>query len=219
MRARRPRRLACRYCGDEIDATNADAASHYRHSHPAACPHRTDSVPALNGVRVGDVWRSLHDTTGHATARIAEIRLGGVGTYTDREPVVILEHDDGTDFSMPWPLWCLVEHMEPITRPDEYPLPWEPDKRYRDSRSAADEWRGPAYRRDDGDERTGAYFHAWHTLSGHCSQGWGDPWLTDPDRDASLFDSQAVTARPTVTPQPPARARETAVGEQLALLL
>jgi hypothetical protein len=217
-RARKPKRLGCRYCGSMVDVTSADHASAFTHGHPSECSYRTDRVPALNGVHVGDLWRNLHTLEDR---RVHEIRLGGDCTYTDREPTVLLAPVDADphDFAMPHPLWSLVEHWEPLTRPDCFAVPSTPSERFPTGRSAADEWRCPGHRRVDGDdERDRAYFHAWHVARGYCSERWGAPWLYDPDAEASLFDSPAIKPKPTPIPEPAPAPAQASAGEQLALL-
>src|SRR5262245_19067766 len=100
--------VACFYCGEE-SSTERDALSAFTHSHPAVCPYRNDRMPSLNGVHVGDVWRNRHTKE---ECVVAEIRLGGRGTYTDREPVVVFETEYGLGGH---PLWSLVEHWESLT--------------------------------------------------------------------------------------------------------
>ena len=172
--------LVCRFCGDVLEqANNRDYLSAWTHNHPSVCPYRQDEVPSLNGVHVGDVWRNLH--TGEERT-VTRIKLGGAGTYTDREPVFILNEGGGVGG---WPMWSLVEHWEPVTRPGEYPVPWRKDRLYKDSRSAHVKWRTPRYRGSKS-KRQGAYWHAYHSVSEH-SIGWqttNDIWQMDPELEA-----------------------------------
>ncbi len=185
---RRPKMLACRYCGDECDTSSAEHYSAWCHGHPSVCPYRQDRVPSLNGVHVGDIWKGRYHE--NAFREVVEIRLGGDSTYTDREPVVVTqdaesEHDRRSE----WPLWCLVEHNDPVTRPGEYPVPWKlglEDGSRQDARWAADEWRCPGYRggHADNEDRDKAYWHAYHTVVGHGIQ-WertNELWQIDPAR-------------------------------------
>ena len=173
------KRLVCRFCGDELeDSRNRDHLSAWTHNHPAVCPYRTDEVPSLNGVHVGDVWRNMH--TGEERT-VTRIKLGGRGTYTDREPVFVLDEGGGTGG---WPMWSLVEHWEPLTRPGVFPVPWTKDKRWRGARSAYVKWRCPAYR--GGRKNKGhAYWHSYHTLDVHTI-GWEATnriWQMDPEQE------------------------------------
>lgn len=170
--------LVCRFCGDELEqANNRDHLSGWTHSHPSLCPYRQDRMPSLNGVHVGDVWRNLH-TKEERT--IAAIRLGGCGTYTDREPVIVWDED--RDVALPNPLWSLVEHWEPVTRPGEYPVPWTRSRRFRGGRSCLKKWRGPAHRgRKSKAQR--AYWHAYHSMATDYSSTWASKeiWQMDPE--------------------------------------
>lgn len=183
MSVKRPRILACRYCGDECDASNRDTLSHWTHNHPSVCPYRTDSVPSLNGVHVGDVWRNLHTKR---TVTIEAIRLGGCGTYTDREPVVVLVDDESPSewrYVSPHPLWGLSEHWEPISRPGVYPVPWTRSRRFR-GRSALLVWRGGGIR-GQRSKRKEAYWSSYHTISGNYISGWSTFWQVDPRTEAT----------------------------------
>lgn len=154
--ARQRKRIACRFCGAEPSSESYESKSHFDHSHPASCPFVTDRVPMLNGVRVGDLWENEH--TG-GVVRVIEIRLGGAGTYVDREPCVLVvdvwrdpKRDDEGELELglderpdletlttmepderSWihehPLWSLSEHWDPLTRPGEYPVPWHMETR------------------------------------------------------------------------------------------
>jgi hypothetical protein len=138
--------------------------SGFSFGHPSVCEWRRDRVPALNGVRVGDHWRNLH--TRHVV-RVFELRLGGAGSYGDREPCVVtvdlveapretggqltLEAElpppgpdeyerlepDAGAFVHAVPLWSLVEHYDPVDRPGVYPVPFEVDDRYGSDRRTA----------------------------------------------------------------------------------
>lgn len=194
------KRLACRFCGDTIDRTKGDHLSWWNHNHPSACPYRTDRVPALNGVHVGDEWRNTHTQD---VVRVQEIRLGGDGTYTDREPTLLLadvDADEAPPWRMPQPLWSLAEHYEPVTRPGELPVPVEPDERFPGCVSAVDEWRSPGYRHPEDPERDEgphAYWHSFHTVIGYGIQ-WertNELWQIDPDAAPTLLDAPTV-ARP-----------------------
>lgn len=168
-----PKVLVCRYCGDECDATNRDVLSAWTHNHPSVCDHRTDSVPSLNGVHVGDVWRNLHTKE---EREITELRLGGAGVYTDREPVVVLGDRGGMGG---WPMWSLVEHWEPISRPGVYPVPWTRSKRWK-GRSALLKWRGGGIRgKGRRSRRQHAYWSSYHTIEDYIS-GWSTFWQHDP---------------------------------------
>jgi len=193
-KTKKPKTLACRYCGDVLEnAGNQDVLSAWTHNHPAVCPYRQDSMPSLNGVHVGDEWRNMH--TGKVS-RIEAIRLGGCGTYTDREPVVVLVDDDRPSdwrWVSPTPLWSLVEHAEPITRPGEYPVPWTRSKRWR-GRSAQVKWRCPAYRGSKRKSR--AYFHAYHYVSGHIIE-WERTnvlWQLDPVEEEKRLQQERAIA-------------------------
>lgn len=213
-KSKRPKRIACRYCGEECEhADKADHRSAWTHSHPSKCSYRQDDMPSINGVHVGDIWRNLH--TGKQE-RVVALKLGGAGTYTDREPVAVLEDADDLDGGA-WldahPLWSLVEHWDPVTRPGEYPVPWEEEDLYGNGtmwRSTADEWRSPGYRKadrphgmpDDDGDGPHAYYHAWHVIREHCSEGW-EWWQVDPDAEASLFDAPAAAPTRAAAPAAP----------------
>jgi hypothetical protein len=131
-------------------------------------------MPSLNGVHIGDVWRNLH--TGNEFA-VAEIRLGGRGTYTDREPVIVW---DDRHFGIGGEtMWGLAEHWEPVTRPGEWPVPWKKDRRFgRDGRSAHEAWRTPGIRGLK--RRRSKYFHTYLEMDGeYSSKGW-NWWQVDP---------------------------------------
>lgn len=172
--SRKPKTLVCRFCGEVCEkASQPDHLSGWTHNHPSRCPYRQDRMPSLNGVHVGDVWRNLHTKK---EKEVIEIRLGGWGTYTDRESVVLFEND-----WMGSPLWSLVEHYEPVTRPGEYPVPWTRSRRFR-GRSAYAKWRGPGYRREDKRAKPHAYWHAYHHVSGYAIE-WERTnvlWQVDP---------------------------------------
>lgn len=189
MAMKKTKTLTCRYCGDECDASNRDVLSGWTHNHPAVCPYRTDEMPSLNGVHVGDVWRNTH--TGKESV-VEAIKLGGCGTYTDREPVVVLrdERDSEYRWVSPTPLWSLVENSEPITRPGEYPVPWTRSKRWK-GRSAHQKWRTPGYR-GSSRKRQHAYWHAYHTVAGYSIE-WERTnvlWQTDPKTELALEQAQ-----------------------------
>lgn len=181
MAKRRPKRLVCRWCGDECEkADDRDHRSAWTHGHPAVCPFRQDRMPALNGVHVGDVWRNRH-TQNEST--VVECRLGGYGTYTDREPVLVLT-SARDDWHHDIPLWSLVEHWDPVTRPGEYPVPWETsnDRGY-EERWADDAYRSPFYRGST-NERERAYWHATHHIDAQqngCIDWRSERWQIDPD--------------------------------------
>jgi hypothetical protein len=178
--AKKAKTLSCRFCGDVLeDVGNRDHLSAWTHSHPSVCPYRQDRMPSLNGIHVGDVWRNMH--TGEERT-VTQIKLGGHGTYTDREPVFVLDERMGTGG---WPMWSLVEHWEPVSRPGVFPVPWTKDKHYRGARSAYVKWRCPAYR--GGRRNRGhAYWHAYHSVAEH-SIGWEATnriWQMDPELEA-----------------------------------
>jgi hypothetical protein len=175
------KRLVCRFCGDELEqANNRDHLSAWTHNHPSVCPYRQDEMPSLNGVHVGDVWRNLH--TGEERT-VTRIKLGGRGAYTDSEPVVVLDEGMGTGG---WPLWSLVEHWEPLTRPGEFPVPWTRSRRFRGSRSCHLKWRGPGYRGRKS-KRQRAYWHSYHSVSEHTID-WASTstWQMDPELEEHL---------------------------------
>lgn len=165
------KRLVCRFCGDECEnAGNRDVLSGWTHTHPSVCPYRQDQMPSLNGVHVGDVWRNRY-TKQERT--VTEIKLGGCGVYTDREPVIVFD-----DHRMPHPMWSLSEHWECVTRPGEWPVPWT---RKKGGRWAHEKWRGPGYR--GGSRKRHVYWHAYHSIGGH-SIGWeatNQIWQMDPE--------------------------------------
>lgn len=239
------KQVACRNCGATSDA-DKESVSHFTHGHPSACPYRQDRVPALNGVHVDDLWRNLHT---RAVVRVTELRLGGGGTYADREPTATTEYvwakehrDDGTLLadadaeptleelqatpSTPTvygfddtPLWSLVEHWEPLTRPGEYPVPWEDCDRFPGGRSAVDAFRCPALRGDPDDEERNArnegaaYYMAFHSADARYSIDWNQAWIVPAD-------SAPVPEKPTPAPPPPPAPEPTPVAEreeQLAL--
>ena len=193
MSKKKVKELACRFCGDRCERER-DKLSGWTHSHPAVCPYRQDRVPSLNGVHVGDIWRNRHTKT---EERVAEIRLGGSGTYVDREPTVVLFDLHGSQRWYSHPLWSLVEHWEPVTRPGEYPVPWRKNRRFgREGRSAHKKWRGPGYR---GSSRRGphAYWHAFHTVSEY-SINWeitNKVWQIDPELGVREEQRQRMLAR------------------------
>lgn len=181
--------VRCRYCRETHP--KADAAS-WAHIHPAVCEFRQDRVPVLNGVHVGDHWRNLHTLS---VVRVMECRLGGCDTYTDREPVVVVatiwappqqepggQMTLGSDLGEPadldalepdgwWsvhPLWSLVEHWDPVTRPGCYPVPFNLDDR--GWRSAARRWRGPGHR--GAPDRKHAYYHSVIPSDGRYCLDW-----------------------------------------------
>lgn len=258
-RKKKPKLLACRNCGTTTK-TDRETLSGFVHSHPEVCPYRRDKVPAMNGVHVGDHWRNLH--TG-IIVRVIECRLGGTGTYTDREPVYVTadvwkpERDEGKldfgaaeptlteleesdafadcwDWVSPTTMWSLSEHYEPVTRPDEYPVPWElrTDDRGHESRWAAEPWRTGGLHNpsgvedDDGPMDTeaveDAYYHAFHTRDSRWSMDWWQGWLVEAEVEAEL--PEAVEAEladelrkiaAAAQPAPP-RAQE---AEQLELAI
>jgi hypothetical protein len=169
------------------DAGNRDNLSAWTHNHPAVCPYRQDEMPSLNGVHVGDVWRNRH--TGK-TSLIETIKLGGCGTYTDREPVFVLrDEDEASEYRWvsPHPMWSLSEHWEPVTRPGEWPVPWTNKGKRKGGRWAHAKWRCPGYR---GRTRKSqhAYWHAYHSIGEH-SIGWEATnriWQMDPELEARL---------------------------------
>ena len=174
-RKKRVKTLSCRFCGDVLEnADNRDFLSGWTHSHPSVCPYRQDSMPSLNGVHVGDRWRNLHTKR---VCVIEAIKLGGCGTYTDREPVFVLrdeEKESQYNWVSPYPMWSLAEHWESLTRPGEWPVPWTRDRRFgKGSRSALVKWRTPAYRGSKSRRKTKAhaYWHSYHTVDEH-SIGW-----------------------------------------------
>ena len=219
-RAKRKSNVVCRFCGEEAPPGEH---SHWDHSHPAQCPFVTDRVPSLNGVHVGDLWQNCH-TKG--ISRVEEIRLGGVGVQVDREPSLVmvevwsppevkegeLQLEDGAMPSLEelatcepdehaWfhehPLWSLAEHNDPLTRPGEYPVPWEMEERRGGyvSRSVVDEWRGPAYRGGAKEDRVpdAAYWHAFHHVEGYGIK-WEMTnvlWQVEKDADPELLPAQA----------------------------
>lgn len=239
MAKAKPKRLACRFCGETWARQDAE---NVKHSHPAVCPHRQDRVPALNGVHVGDLWRNLH--TGHVI-RIEQIRLGGAGTYVDREPIVdgptvyercndesrldvLLEPTvDELATAEPvrepygsmggWPLWSLVEHWEPLTRPDDYPVPWEMEQRggFKPMRSTVDPYRCPGLRGSTWSEDKGKqYWHAWHVSDGkHCTSNW-EWWQIDPDAQPELLPKPPPFPDEPV-PMPAPRPKPRGVGFQM----
>lgn len=231
---KKPKRLTCRWCGDTIDARNGDTVSAWSHGHPSVCPYRQDRVPVLNGVHVGDLWENQH--TGHVF-RIIEIRLGGAGVYTDREPVFRTgdvwdppEPQEGTleaelvverpplaeleqmpvtkerDIMGGETMWFLAEHCWPLTRPDDFPVPWEYDEgrgRSHEWRSTVREWRCPGYRHPEEPEadKDAQYWHAYHTVIGHGIQ-WERTnvlWQVDPDAEPTLFFPSAADDDPAKT--------------------
>lgn len=205
---KRQRMIACRFCRAE-SKTDRNSRSNFMHSHPAVCPHRQDRVPIMNGVHVGDLWKNMH--TG-SVFRIVELRLGGAGTYTDREPCAVtvsvwsppaerLEPEgDQLSLEIPadpmppleelvvvepeeraWvhtePLWGLVEHSDPLSRPGEYPVPFVEREGLR---WAEESFRGPGYRRaDDVEEKDRAYFHSRFVVDGYAISWHGDEWIVD----------------------------------------
>jgi hypothetical protein len=172
LAARKSKEVKCRSCG-ETCPNEREALSAFTHSHPAVCPYREDRMPSLNGVHVGDVWRNRH-TKRECT--VGEIRLGGRGTYTNREPVIVWT--DGSIGIGGEPLWGLAEHWEPVTRPGEWPVPWIYDKRFgKGGRSASEAWRCPGMRGYRNGRKK--YFHAYLRKEGeYGSTGW-DWWQMD----------------------------------------
>jgi hypothetical protein len=183
--------LACRFCGDRC-SKERDKLSSWSHSHPANCPYRQDRMPSLNGVHVGDVWRNRHTKT---EVRVIEIRLGGSGTYVDREPTVVLEDLDSRRWSSAHPLWSLTEHWQPITRPRRYPVPWKKDERFgKNGRSTRKDWRGPSYRGGSTEDESHAYWHAFHIVSGYVID-WESTnviWQIDPELELREQERQRM---------------------------
>src|SRR5262245_44846033 len=133
-------------------------------------------MPSLNGVHVGDVWRNRHTKE---ERRILEIRLGGAGTYTDREPVVVFDEDS---WMLPNTLWSLAEHWEPITRPKQWPVPWHYNKRFgKGGRSANAPWRCPGIRGGHRERRK--YFHSYLRMDGEYSTTGWRWWQIDPEAE------------------------------------
>jgi hypothetical protein len=238
MSRRRSRRRACRFCGEILEDANRESLSWWTHSHPSNCSYRTDRVPALNGVQVGDLWQNTHT---RSIDRVVEIRLGGCGTYTDHEPVFVMadvwdprdaepvgqlglfgeqpevptpplaeleqmphKDPDATPWGyvMPEPMWALVEHADPLTRPGEYPVPWKMERLYGGrvlTRSVLDEWRGDGLRGSDWSDKKGSmYWHAWHVIDPDCqyaSTRW-EWWQVDPDADAAVDAGPLIIAEP-----------------------
>lgn len=168
MARQKAKTLACRFCGDVLEnAGNRDELSGWTHNHPSVCPYRQDEMPSLNGVHVGDRWRNRH--TGKVSV-IEKIKLGGCGTYTDREPAFVLRDEDDENhyrWISPHPMWSLAEHWESLTRPGEWPVTWHYSKRYPGERTAREKWRTPGYRGGSRRRRQHAYWHAYHTVSEH----------------------------------------------------
>lgn len=192
--AKKGKALVCRFCGDVCEnAGNRDVLSGWTHNHPAVCPYRQDSMPSLNGVHVGDVWRNRH--TGK-TSFVEAIKLGGCGTYTDREPVFVLRDEDKESeyrWVSPHPMWSLSEHWEPVTRPGEWPVPWTNKGKRKGGRWAHSKWRCPGYR---GGTRKGqhTYWHAYHSVGEHTI-GWEATnviWQMDPAVEAKKEQQRSV---------------------------
>lgn len=191
MAAKKAKKLVCRFCGSVLEnAGDRDALSGWTHNHPAVCPYRQDRMPSLNGVYVGDVWRNVH-TKEERT--VVAIRLGGAGTYTDREPVVQFDEMSGLGG---WPLWSLTEHWESVTRPGEWPVTWHYSGHYRGERSARDKWRTPGYRGGSRRRKQYAYMHAYHSVSGHSIE-WERTnvlWQLDPVEEEKRLQRERALA-------------------------
>jgi hypothetical protein len=188
--AKKPKEVACRFCG-ETCSTQRDTLSGWTHHHPSVCPYRNDRMPSLNGVHVGDVWRNRH-TKEEVT--VGEIRLGGRGTYTDREPVVVWE--DRYIGVGGEPLWGLAEHWEPITRPKQWPVPWHYDKRFgKGGRSANEAWRCPGIRGGRRERRK--YFHTYLYKDGEFSSAGWNWWQFDPVAEKKRRDTESAIAYAT----------------------
>lgn len=218
-RTKRPRRLQCQWCLEVIDASNPDTRSHWLYQHPSSCAYRGDRVPSLNGVYVGQRWENVH-TGGVET--VSEIRLGGSGTYTDREPTVLLVEEAERVYLNPHPLWSLCEHWRPLDGADAMPfeglpMPTEPDRRYPGSLSTLDPWRCPAHP-EPGRPYTGdaAYVNTRWRHSGPHTSAHATDWARDPDAVPTLLDPLDVPAtyRPPGTPDRQPIRQE---AEQLAL--
>lgn len=190
MAVKKLKLLACRFCGDEIDASNRDVHSGWTHSHPSVCPYRQDSVPSLNGVHVGDEWRNLHTKK---VSVVTAIKLGGAGVYTDREPVIILGDLDH-DWESPHPMWSLAEHWESLTRPGEWPVPWTRSKRFV-GRTAHLKWRGPGYRgRRKRRGRQYVYWHSYHFVDEYSIE-WhrtDELWQIRPQEERALVEAERM---------------------------
>jgi hypothetical protein len=95
--------------------------------------NRQDSVPALNGVEVGQYWRNVHVGS---VQRVVEIRLGGLGTHAAHyESIVLLKEGqevaDMFDISGQ-ALWSICDHWEQVelagdewVAADPQPFVWE----------------------------------------------------------------------------------------------
>jgi hypothetical protein len=181
--------LVCPWRDDRVPALNGvHVGDHWMNQH-------TKSVVRVTEIRLG----------GHGTYCEHEptVMLDDVdivaGYARDRDPQPTLWQDEPLPTHeqlaklpllvnaygrMGEPLWGLVEHWTPLTRPGEYPVPWE----MRDRggrwplRSALDEWRCPGLRGSEYSERKqAAYWHAFHvSTQTYSSSGWGW-WQFDPD--------------------------------------
>jgi hypothetical protein len=81
---------------------------------------RQDSVPALNGVAVGQWWRNIHTKR---VRQVREIRLAGLGTHTAHYESIILA-EDGEDDDVRFglggeALWSICEHCELVEKGED----------------------------------------------------------------------------------------------------